>query len=77
NLVTPVAIVVGAELVPAFTAVRDQVAIKAERTWFVADQPSAAVPDGYIDLMVASAGCAMSNPASTEQVFFNDPCFYI
>lgn len=77
NLVNPVAIVVGAELVPAYAAVRDQVAIKAERTWFVADQQSDVVPDGYTDLLAASADGSLENPASSGQVFFNDPCFYI
>ena len=37
NLVTPTAIVVGAELVPAYLAVRERVSIEMERTWFVAD----------------------------------------
>ena len=77
NLVTPVAIVVGAELVASFEAVRDQVAIPAERTWFVADQQASETPAGYIDLMAASAECPADNPASTAQIFFNDPCFYI
>jgi len=77
NLVTPVAIVVGAELAGALDAVRDQVAIAADRTWFVADSSVAPAPEGYIDLMAASAECAEDNPASTAQIFFNDPCFYI
>ncbi|MGY2233072.1 long-chain-acyl-CoA synthetase [Pseudomonas tolaasii] len=77
NLVTPVAIVVGAELAGAFDAVRDQVAIAADRTWFVADSSVGPAPEGYIDLMAASAECAEDNPASTAQIFFNDPCFYI
>lgn len=46
NLVSPVAIVVGAELVAAYATVRDQVSIRAERTWFVADQQAGAVPEG-------------------------------
>ncbi|WP_053129380.1 long-chain-acyl-CoA synthetase [Pseudomonas sp. MIACH] len=77
NLVSPVAIIVGAELVAAHDAVRDQVGIASDRTWFVADQPSSAVPQGYIDLLAASAECPVDNPASTAQIFFNDPCFYI
>src|SRR5476651_1912415 len=77
NLVNPVAIVVGAELVAAYTAVREQVAIETDRTWFVADQHSSAVPAGYVDLMAASAECAVDNLASSRQIFFNDPCFYI
>ncbi len=77
KLVSPVAIVVGEELVAAYEAVRSQVAIEAHRTWFVAEQPGSAPPDGYRDLMVASAECPADNPASAAQVFFNEPCFYI
>ena len=77
TLVNPVAIVVGAELLSPYAAVRDQVQIPAERTWFVADQPGSRVPDGYIDLMAASAESPVDNPASSAQVFFHDPCFYI
>ena len=77
TLVKPVAIVVGAELLSPYAAVRDQVQIPAERTWFVADQPGSRVPDGYIDLMAASAESPVDNPASSAQVFFHDPCFYI
>ncbi|WP_339436280.1 MULTISPECIES: long-chain-acyl-CoA synthetase [unclassified Pseudomonas] len=77
NLVNPVAIVVGAELVDAYEVVRNEVAIEAKRTWFVAEQHGATVPQGYIDLIAASAERPATNPASTAQVFFNDPCFYI
>ncbi|MBS6083126.1 MAG: AMP-binding protein, partial [Pseudomonas fluorescens] len=77
TLVKPVAIVVGAELLSPYAAVRDQVQIPAERTWFVADQPGSRVPDGYIDLMAASAESPVDDPASSAQVFFHDPCFYI
>ncbi|QJI28147.1 long-chain-acyl-CoA synthetase [Pseudomonas sp. ADAK18] len=77
NLVNPVAIVVGAELVGAYSAVRDQVLIEPGRTWFIADQQQASVPDGYIDLMAASAHCGVDNPSSSQGIYFNDPCFYI
>ena len=77
NLVSPAAIVVGAELVAAYEAVRNQVAIPAERTWFVADQQASALPDGYSDLMAASTEAPVDNPPSSAQIFFNDPCFYI
>ncbi|KAI1696470.1 AMP-binding enzyme domain-containing protein [Ditylenchus destructor] len=58
-------------------AVRNQVAIPAERTWFVADQQASALPDGYSDLMAASTEAPVDNPPSSAQIFFNDPCFYI
>ncbi|WP_137806740.1 long-chain-acyl-CoA synthetase [Pseudomonas sp. G(2018)] len=81
NLVTPAAIVVGEELVPAFLAVRGRVAIAAGRTWFVADQDTyrdpGMAPEGFINLMTASVDADSANPASGEQVFFDDPCFYI
>ncbi|EJM75403.1 long-chain-acyl-CoA synthetase [Pseudomonas sp. GM55] len=81
NLVAPVAIIVGEELVPAYLAVRDRVSIKAERTWFVADQDTSRqpgiAPEGFINLMTVSLDNASDNPASSRQVFFDDPCFYI
>ncbi|WPN56302.1 long-chain-acyl-CoA synthetase [Pseudomonas sp. P9_31] len=81
NLVAPVAIVVGEELVPAFNAVRERVAIEAARTWFVADQDTFSdpgkTPDGFINLMMASCDASSSNPDSSRQVFLDDPCFYI
>ncbi|MGJ7516594.1 long-chain-acyl-CoA synthetase [Pseudomonas baetica] len=81
NLVAPAAIVVGEELVPAFLAVRERVAIEAARTWFVADQNTydhpGIAPEGFINLMTASVDADSENPASSAQVFFDDPCFYI
>ncbi|WP_448106882.1 long-chain-acyl-CoA synthetase [Pseudomonas azerbaijanoccidentalis] len=81
NLVAPAAIVVGEELVPAFLAVRERVAIEAARTWFVADQDTwnhpGIAPVGFINLMTASIDADSDNPASSRQVFFDDPCFYI
>ncbi|WLH83068.1 long-chain-acyl-CoA synthetase [Pseudomonas sp. FP2338] len=77
NLVNPVAIVAGAELLDAYAAVRDQVSIAAERSWCVADQSSTVVPQGYTDLLAASADSPLDNPASSRHIFFNDPCFYI
>ncbi|WP_353742398.1 long-chain-acyl-CoA synthetase [Pseudomonas fluorescens] len=81
NLVAPVAIIIGEELVPAYLAVRDRVSIKADRTWFVADQDTSRqpgiAPEGFINLMTVSLDDASDNPASSRQVFFDDPCFYI
>ncbi|MBK5401298.1 long-chain-acyl-CoA synthetase [Pseudomonas sp. TH39(2020)] len=81
NLVAPAAIIVGEELVPAFSAVRQRVSIEAARTWFVADRDTFShpgiTPDGFINLMTASADSSSANPASSQQVFFDDPCFYI
>jgi citronellyl-CoA synthetase len=81
NLVAPVAIIVGEELVPAYLAVRERVSIKAARTWFVADQDTSRqpgiAPEGFINLMTVSLDDASDNPASSQQIFFDDPCFYI
>ncbi len=81
NLVAPVAIIVGEELVPAYLAVRERVSIKAARTWFVADQDTSRqpgiAPEGFINLMTVSLDGASDNPISSQQVFFDDPCFYI
>ncbi|APV38076.1 long-chain-acyl-CoA synthetase [Pseudomonas frederiksbergensis] len=81
NLVAPAAIIVGEELVPAFSAVRERVSIEATRSWFVADRDTFShpgiAPDGFINLMTASADSSSANPASSQQVFFDDPCFYI
>lgn len=81
NLVAPVAIVVGEELLPAFAAVREQVSIGAQRIWFVADQDTYShpgiAPEGYINLISASADASSDNPPSSRQIFCNDPCFYI
>ncbi|KAA0996234.1 long-chain-acyl-CoA synthetase [Pseudomonas sp. ANT_J12] len=81
NLVAPVAIIVGEELVPAYSAVRERVEIAAVRTWFVADRDTYSYPgispDRFINLMMASADASSDNPASSHQVFFDDPCFYI
>lgn len=77
TLVNPVAIVVGAELLSAYAAVRDQVQIPPQRTWYVAEPPDSAIPEGYIDLMAASAGHPVDNLAICAQISYNDPCFYI
>ena len=81
NLVAPVAIIVGGELVPAFSQVRERVSITSARTWFVADQATyhhpGIAPDGFVNLMAASADASDDNPVNGQQVFFDDPCFYI
>ncbi|KAI2688686.1 long-chain-acyl-CoA synthetase [Pseudomonas sp. TNT3] len=81
NLVSPAAIIVGQELVPAFSAVRERVAIEASRTWFVAERAAIGhpgdAPEGFINLMTATADSPDGNPASSQQIFFDDPCFYI
>lgn len=81
NLVAPAAIVVGEELVEAYSTIREQVAIDTARTWWVADQDTSrdpsSVPAGFINLMHASTDCPSDNPLSSQQVYLNDPCFYI
>ena len=81
NLVTPVAIIVGEELVAAFNAVRERVSIETARTWFVADQDTysrpGVAPAGFINLMTDATNASSENPVTSRQVFFDDPCFYI
>lgn len=81
NLVAPVAIVLGEELQPAFAAIREQVSIPAQRTWFIADRDTYShpgiAPEGYVNLISASADACTENPPSSGEVFFDDPCFYI
>ena len=81
NLVTPTAIVVGEELIQAFLAVCERVSIAMSRRWFVADQDTydhpGLAPEGFINLMTASIDADSDNPASSQQIFFDDPCFYI
>ncbi|MBV7552333.1 long-chain-acyl-CoA synthetase [Pseudomonas sp. PDM28] len=81
NLVAPVAIIVGEELVPAYQAIRDRVSVQPARTWFVADQDTSRqpgiAPEGFINLMTVSLDDACDNPANSQRIFFDDPCFYI
>ncbi|WP_339543759.1 long-chain-acyl-CoA synthetase [Pseudomonas sp. RA_35y_Pfl2_P32] len=81
NLVKPAAIVVGGELVQAYSAIRQQVSIDETRTWWVADQDcsrlSGQAPAGFGNLMAACVECSSENPPSSQQVFLDDPCFYI
>ena len=76
-LVAPVAVVVGDERVPAYNDVRSRTALSSARTWWVADEQSTGVPEGFVDLMGSSQGYPGDNPSSSRQVFFNDPCFYL
>lgn len=78
NLVNPVAVVVGAELVQAYSAIRQRVAIEPDKTWWVADPLNPqALPEDFADLIAASVDCPLDNPPSSQQVYFDDPCFYI
>lgn len=66
---------------PAFSAVRERVALEPARTWFVADQDTCRhpgiAPDGFINLMAAIADSPSANPVTSQQVFCDDPCFFI
>jgi len=76
-LVTPVAVVVGDERVAAFDDVRGRIGLSHGRTWWVADQENVPAPSGFVDLMRASGQYPGDNPASSQHVFFDDPCFYL
>ena len=81
NLVKPLAIIVGEELVAVYDAVRTEVAIDAGKTFFVADQDTSRdagqAPEGYINLARVSAEESPENPITTQRIYFNDACFYI
>jgi len=81
NLVAPVAVVVGEERLSAFSAIRQRVDLAPTRVWFVADRDTSSdcgiAPAGFVNLMSACADACSDNPASSQQVFFNDRCFYI
>ncbi|PBJ17497.1 Long-chain-fatty-acid--CoA ligase FadD17 [Pseudomonas ogarae] len=80
-LVNPVAVVVGDERVAAFNDIRERTTLSSSRTWWLADQDRADIPSdapsGFIDLMAGSEDYPSDNPASSRQVFCNDPCFYL
>jgi len=81
NLVKPVAIIVGEELVPVFDAVRGQVDIEPGRALFVADPDinplTPPAPDNYVDLAAMSREHSTDNPVTSAQVYRDDACFYI
>jgi len=81
NLVNPSAIIVGEELVPSFDAVRKDVAIDELSTFFLADtdttRDAGIAPKGYVNLTRVSEEHSIANPATTQQVYFDDACFYI
>jgi len=81
NLVNPSAIIVGEELVPSFDAVRKDVAIDELSTFFLADtdttRDAGIAPKGYVNLTRVSGEHSIANPATTQQVYFDDACFYI
>jgi citronellyl-CoA synthetase len=68
-------------LAESFNAVRNEVAIGETRTFFVADRDTSkdpgSAPDGYINLAIVSAQSSAANPVTTQQIYFNDACFYI
>jgi citronellyl-CoA synthetase len=81
NLVNPKAIVAGEELVEAYRAVREQVAIAPARTWFVADRNTFAdvgeAPEDFINLMAASVDQPNHTPSTSLEVFAGDACFFM
>ncbi|WPC06081.1 long-chain-acyl-CoA synthetase [Pseudomonas benzenivorans] len=78
KLVNPAAVVVGEELLGAYAEVREQIALPPDRTFFVAEHGAQTpAPGGYLSLLEESRNQPVHNPASTQQVFADDPCFYI
>ncbi|MDB6143579.1 MAG: long-chain-acyl-CoA synthetase [Pseudomonas sp.] len=81
NLVKPAAIIVGEELVSVFDAVRTEVGIADDKTFFVADrdtsQDPGQAPEGYVNLARVSAAESTQNPITTQRIYVDDACFYI
>ncbi|NWB25640.1 long-chain-acyl-CoA synthetase [Pseudomonas gingeri] len=81
NLVKPTAIIVGEELVEAYDAVREHVAIEASSCYFLADADTTRdpgqAPAGYVNLARVSEEHPTLNPITSQQIYADDACFYI
>ncbi|MCP5162581.1 MAG: long-chain-acyl-CoA synthetase [Hahellaceae bacterium] len=81
NLVNPKAAVVGEELREAYQEVEKDLVVPAENRFYLADQDTLKeqgdAPEGWVNLAIASQDQPENNPATTQQIFMNDPCFYV
>ncbi|OUS32107.1 long-chain-acyl-CoA synthetase [Gammaproteobacteria bacterium 45_16_T64] len=81
NLVKPKAVIVGEELTAIYNEVRPDIDIDDDQTYFVADTDTTkdpgTAPEGFLNLSTESASSPTHNPDTTNQIYFNDPCFYI
>lgn len=81
NLVNPKLAIVGAELLEAYQEVEANLVVPADGRYFMADQDTlkdpGTAPEGWTNLASASIGLSEKNPATTQQIFMEDPCFYI
>ncbi|GIZ12322.1 long-chain-acyl-CoA synthetase [Pseudomonas sp. NCCP-436] len=81
NLVKPVALVIGEELLAAFEEVRGSTEALNKGLYYIADQDAFAAPGdtpaGYLNLLDETRSASEHNPATTRQIQGNDPCFYI
>lgn len=81
NLVKPKIVIVGEELVDAFTEINADVLVSEDYYYFLADQDTlrdvGKAPTGWLNLAGEIRGFAETNPTTTQQIFSEDPCFYI
>ncbi len=81
NLVNPKAAIVGEELLAAYQEVEADLVVPAENRLYLADcdtlkNPGTA-PQGWVNLATASQNESAQNLPSTQQIFMDDPCFYV
>ena len=81
NLVKPVLAIVGEELVPAWNEVRDQLKLRTNACCYLADHAThkdpGTAPEGWEHLAQSIQSQPTDNPATSQSVFKEDPCFYI
>ena len=81
NLVSPLGLIIGQELLEPFEAIQADVKPMGEHLYLVGDGDSFSdcqlARAGYTNLMRGSAEAPLENPASTLQVYGDDTCFYL
>lgn len=81
NLVKPKAAIIGEEVLDPFNEVADKLSINPLSIYYLADNDTTVdpgkAPEGYLNLATESAPFSNRNPATTNQVYSDDPCFYI
>lgn len=81
NLVKPGAVILGEELLQAYEEVSEHLVIPHDRRYFLADantlEEAGDAPTGWQNLTKNIQGLSIENPATTKDIYVEDPCFYI
>ncbi len=81
NLVNPSAAIIGEEVVSSLDEVRDELNIKADKVFWLADRDTTKdpgeAPQGYRNLSTESANSPTHNLDSSTKIYKDDACFYI